>query len=401
MQSDDINKTNAAGDGLEDLSLSGDMPNFSFGGGDELNELPPLPYNPVRDKYSDWQPMIDVSDDDDGEESFADEEAAEDVDSAAEPAAMPEPELPAEPEIIDEPAEPEVEPEPEIPTEPVIASEPETVDEPDAADDSAPETIETRIEFEPMEEEPEHEPGHDRRDDLITQLAAVTGALKDRGDNNDAVVSVHRAASRDTSEQDAAAAKQASAVSDDDEETAFGDDAEPEIVDGAGLGWKRKQLRQKAQKSGVKLIVDDGEITAIAAEYIDRRSFQKSLKAAEEARAEADISDAELAALFAQAERNKARAVTEQLAANEGSVVVSADYLGKLIDRNSELDVPGEIVPDIDSDSEADGASDRAETGEAAGETAQTGETGPDPDAPGNEESQTGSDITGDDGSTV
>jgi signal peptidase I len=374
MQSDDINKKNAAGDGLEDLSLGGDMPNFSFGGGDELNELPPLPYNPVRDKYSDWQPMIDVSDDDDEEESFMDEEAAEDVDSAAEPAAMPEPELPAEPE---------------------------TVDEPDAADDSAPETIETRIEFEPMEEEPEHEPGYDRRDDLITQLAAVTGALKDRGDNNDAVVSVHRAASRDTSEQNAAAAKQASAVSDDDEETAFGDDAEPEIVDGAGLGWKRKQLRQKAQKSGVKLIVDDGEITAIAAEYIDRRSFQKSLKAAEEARAEADISDAELAALFAQAERNKARAVTEQLAANEGSVVVSADYLGKLIDRNSELDVPGEIVPDIDNDSEAAGAADRTDTGEATGETAHTDETEPDPDAPGNEESQTGSDITGDDGSTV
>ena len=62
MQSDDTILSGLSGSSDPLSSPNDEMPNFSFKSGDELDELPPLPYNPVRDKNSDGQPVIDVSD---------------------------------------------------------------------------------------------------------------------------------------------------------------------------------------------------------------------------------------------------------------------------------------------------------------------------------------------------
>ena len=422
------------------MQTKDEIPNFSFKGGDELNELPPLPYNPVRDKDSDWQPMIDVSDnDEDGTDMFAagaalvddidesdnDHEVTDngttDNDEETAPAAQEEPEeAHAEVDEKEDPAEQHA----------VHGESPDSVGESTARHDgsgeqAAPGFCETQTdrllenssdatdggrtdesageadkeagagetggetrEEGAGEESRIEETGTEgnRRDDLIAQLAAVTGALKDRGDKNDAVVSVPASARRGAAEKTETTNPAEAEYADDDDESAFCDDSEPEIVEGSGLGWKRKQLRQKAEKSGAKLIIDDEELTAIAAEYIDRRSFKNAAKAAAEAE-EDDISDEELTALFAKAEQNKSRALTEQIAAGEGAVIVSADYLGRLIDRNSGLEVPETETDIIDTEPEIkfdDVIEDLA-----------------DPDAPENEEAQNGEDITGSDGRTV
>ncbi len=404
-----------------------EIPNFSFKGGDELNELPPLPYNPVRDKDSDWQPMIDVSDnDEDGADLFAAGAAlVDDIDESDNDNEVTdngttdnnEETAPAQEEP--EEAHAEVDEKEDPPEQHAVHGEsPDSVGESTARHDgsgeqTAPGFCETQADGllenssdaadggragesagetgeeggageETRAEESSFEGG--RRDDLIAQLAAVTGALNDRGDKNDAVVSVPASARRGAAEKNETTDPAEAEYADDDDESAFGDDSEPEIVEGSGLGWKRKQLRQKAEKTGAKLIIDDEELTAIAAEYIDRRSFKNAAKAAAEAEND-DISDEELTALFAKAEQNKSRALTAEIAAGEGAVIVSADYLGKLIDRNSELEVPETENDIIDTEPELKFDDD--------------GEDLADPDAPENEETQNGEDITGSDGKTV
>lgn len=468
MQSDDTILSGLSGSSDPLSSPNDEMPNFSFKSGDELDELPPLPYNPVRDKNSDWQPVIDVSDSggDDAElfaEGPAFGEGIDDDDYEVTDHGIFDS---GEKTAQEAPEEDRAEVDEEEDTSEQHAGNGESTDSVSAVaarydgggEQTAPglcgtqtdrfletgsdsgdggsaeegsggsgnadgdgssgehagenggareaagpeegkaETkedegkeaeespLETRIAFEPVEEAPEQEIGSDRRDDLISQLAAVTGALKDHGDG---VVIVPR---RQVNKPE----NVYPAFADDDEETAFGDDAEPEVLESSGLGWKRKQLRQKAQKTGAKLIVDDEDITAIAAEYIDRRSVKNPQAAPAD---ETDYSDEELAELFARAERSKTRAFTEQIA-GEGGVVVSSDYLGKLIDRNSALDMP-ETADGGNTGTESVFRDEPGENNEETVPGTAADTENADPDAPENEEIKTGEDITGADGSTV
>lgn len=163
-----------------------------------------------------------------------------------------------------------------------------------------------------------------------------------------------------------------------DDEDTFEPEGEFDITEADGLSWNRKKLRIEAEKSGERVVVDDGLMTAITSGYIDRKKYIERKKAELSEKAEDSDDDSEFLSLISSAAsrpRTAGQAGPEipELPDEEDdstSVRISERAIRAILDqdRDPEDDFFGDI------DEPENGADDGTESERAGGETSQSAE---------------------------